>query len=594
MYAQRPKHQHRGIVLLEDPDLAGSYPYDGQYDPLNARTDCFAGLTDAVTPDPTHLYGGIYDKHPQATPFGKLPIPPPAPSSAGTSISNNSGALRSGGPIRLCSRDQLGYMLNWLLIGFFNGSIPALVYPLFGDYLHLEAFQGNGVLALIDFAWNFKFIFSFLTDCTPLNRYRRKPYLMIGWSLLTVFLLIITILSQVEPYRRDGEIVNKEAPTEGLRYVVPFIIISFARIIVIVPSEGIMVEYAQREGLEGRGRTQAITLMVRGVGQAIGKLLVSFGCYSSEYGGTFTASLPLRAVFGLWTALAAAGIAITWFLMSEEQMPTSSQPFRSQIQRVWRIIQQRTTWQIMVFGFFQNAVMSLHYSEREPFFRMRLGGDGMALNNADAVAAIGSVIAAYILSRFFLNTNWRKIMLWSLLITVVLEVPVESITIFDRLPTVAIFGIKDFLVSIPYALIAFMREFVIIEITDPGYEATTFGFITTVQYLAKPFVSMLNNLFATDQDDLADDTSEVRWRIATEMWIIYAVRVVVILSIYTLLPRQKRHALERKLRGNPNLVVPLVIFICVCIVFWTAVTASFLAVIHSTSCLKFAGGKGCL
>ncbi|TMW65437.1 hypothetical protein Poli38472_008079 [Pythium oligandrum] len=631
MHAQVPERQ--GVVLFEDPELRNydqPRQYYGHHEPhkyqghneapsyydqthphahyaYNQPPDYFGphelsnppsdlGRTVSIPTSSYHSYNQQQYQHQYQHQYQpqtfEEPIKPPPISTFGAAASNNS-AFRPGGPVNLFSRPHVGYLLNWLLIGFFNGAIPALVYPLFGVYFNLKAYQGNAIVALLEFGWNFKFIFSFLTDGAPINRRRRKPYLYIGWGILTVLLLVFTLRPQAEPYMRDGVVLNADAESTSMHYVGPLILMSFARIMVITACEGMMVEFAQREGEMERGRTQGITLMTRGIGQVMGIVLIAFGSFGPDFGGSYAHSLPLRATFAIWTVLSFAGLLVTKFLLTEQPVSSSAQPFASQVQRIWRIIQQRTTWQIMLFGFFQNAVMTLSYHEKNAFYRMRLNANTQSLNMSDALGAAGSVFAAYLLIRKWLNTNWRHLMLWSFLLGMILEVPIETLTVFNKLPSNVLFPLKNFLVAIPYSLVAFTREFVIIEITDPGHEAATFGFITTVHYLAKPFATMLNTVIATDQKDLENDTNEMRWQIATELWAVFVLRVVVLLAIARLLPRQKRHALERKLRSDPNLIVPLVLFLCVVAVFCTVVTASVLAVFPSTSCLKFAGGDGC-
>ncbi|TMW65442.1 hypothetical protein Poli38472_008084 [Pythium oligandrum] len=578
--------EHRGVILLEDPDLA-YYDHTG-YASNQGRPTTVTMMSQSSHPVDYSSDSRFFQHR---TP-GVVPKAPPTVASTDTAATGY-GALRPGGPVPLFSKHYVGYLLTWLLIGFFDGGIPALVYPLFGVYLHLEDYQGNAVLALINFAWNFKFIFSFLTDCVPMNRYRRKPYLYFGWIILFGFMLSVMFRGQVDPYMLNGEVVNPNAEADGPRYVVPLIAISFARILVVVPSEGMMVEYAHREGEMIRGRTQTITMIVRSIGQAAGILLVALGCNGPEYGGSFDQSIPLQILFAVWTVLCVAGVVVTWFLVPESQMPTSAQPIRSQMLRVWRIIQQRSTWQIMLFGFFQNAAMSLQFHQKDSFYRLRLSSDTRALNLADAVAMLGTIIGAFLMKQYWTNSSWRKVMLWSFCATVVIGLPIETLTTFKMLPHQSLYLVKDLFVAVGTALIILTRELVIIEITDPGHEATTYGFITTVHYLGKPFVTMLSNLFASDSTDLKKDSEETQWKSATYMWIVFLVRIIVMLAIVRLVPRQKRHALEVKLLGNPSLIVPLVLFLCVVLVFLVVVTSSFLAVIKDTSCLKIAGGRGC-
>jgi hypothetical protein len=105
------------------------------------------------------------------------------------------------------------------------------------------------------------------------------------------------------------------------------------------------------------------------------------------------------------------------------------------------------------------------------------------------------------------------------------------------------------------------------------------------------------NIAATTWDpastDMAADTSAVRWHLTYEFLFKYGVRFALALVACWILPRQKRHLKEVKIRGAPNLIVPVLLFLLVATIFVAAVTSGLLAMFESTMCLPFAGGSGC-
>ncbi|TMW65446.1 hypothetical protein Poli38472_008088 [Pythium oligandrum] len=523
---------------------------------------------------------------------------------AGTSKRNNSadtlpphyGAFRPGGPVPLFTKLYSGLLLNWVIVGFFNGAIPALVYPLFYTFLHYESYQATAVTSLMDFGWYFKFLFGFISDAYSINRKRRKPYMYIGWTVFMGFMIAMACMHQVEPYMKDDEVFNADAPSQGPRYVVPFMISSFAHLLVTVACEGMMIEFAHREGEFERGRTPCIVIMSRFVGETSGSLFVSMMCNSAEYGGTFSFSMPLQWMFALFAVIAFIGILVTRFFLQEELLPAGRQRFATQLRLIWRFIEQRATSEVMISAFFISAALMLSVYEVAAISETWLHATTLTLNLSSIFQNFGYIIAAFATKRWFLNTNWRVTTLVSLTIASLIALPIELLTVFDVVRDSTLWLIKDQLAGIFEAFVWLIRLLIIIEIAEPGYEATTYGLLTTVCNLANAVVRSTYNVImssADPQSEVKADTNEVRWHIATEILVKLIGRLFIVLVVIRMLPRQKRHVREIKILGPPNLVLPIVVFTVICLLFVAAVTSSLLAIFKSTSCLKFAGGPGC-
>ncbi|KAJ0411553.1 hypothetical protein ATCC90586_001148 [Pythium insidiosum] len=507
------------------------------------------------------------------------------------------GAIRPGGPVDLLSRDFFGLLFNWFLVGFFNGSFPALLTPLFITYLHYEDTRADSVLVLFSLGWYVKFVFGFLSDCIPINRQRRKPYMFIGWTLFAGIMLALACIAKVEPYMQDGVVYNAKAPTQGTRYVMPMMLASLAHLLATAACEGMMVELAHREGEYDRGQTQLRTLMARFAGELAGGLFVSLGCQGQEYGGSFAASLPLDWVFGILAFFALLGVLATWFFLTEESIVTSRQRLGSQMRHIWRIIEQRATWQVMAFGFLFTFATTMEVNEKYAIQTHWLRYGSLTQPLAAAIGSAVSVLVSMAISRWMLNSDWRGCLTVSVIGSVLIMLPVRLLTAFDVKRDMYLWVSVE-QVSLAIGMVNWIVPLLLfVEIAEPGYEATCYDLLTTLCNVGGVVMSTTQSLIAAGyskaSQDIEADSSTARWHVATQNIVIAVVTIVLTLAVMPLLPRQKRHLKEIKARGSPNLVIPVVLFVVFLGLFVAAFTSRVLAMFESTACLRFAGGSGC-
>ncbi|KAJ0405706.1 hypothetical protein P43SY_007347 [Pythium insidiosum] len=507
------------------------------------------------------------------------------------------GAIRPGGPTNLFTKDHIGLPLNWVIIGFFNGAIPALVYPLFFYYLNYQGYQADAVLTLFDLAWYFKFIFGFITDTIPINRQRRKPYMYIGWTVFAGFMLAMTVMHKVEPYMKDGEVFNEKARSQGPRYVVPIMISSFAHLLATVSAEGMMIELAHREGEYDRGRTQCIIVACRFLGEFIGSLAVTLACNSPEYGGNFAQSVPLGVIFAVFALVALLGVVVTKLFIREDPVATSRQRFASQMLVIWRFIEQRATWQIMALSFVLTAGTGVQVVELNDILSYWVVPSSLATTLSTPLYRGSTLIAALVVMRWMLNTNWRMSVIVSVLVSKTLMLIIELFTTFDVVRDQYVWLTIDHLTGLIGNIYWLVPLLVAVEVAEPGYEATCYGLFTTLANVANVVTSFTRSItaasFSPAVSDIKSDTSDVRWHVATQILVKFVIAMLTLVLIWRLLPRQKRDLRHLKEEGRPNLVIPTVLFVVFLALFIAAMTSTMLAVFEQTACLRFAGGQGC-
>jgi hypothetical protein len=123
--------------------------------------------------------------------------------------------------------------------------------------------------------WSLKIFVGSLSDCYPIWGYRRKSYVLIGWSIAIALTVVAICLGQ--PYKG----------ADTWKWLLCFSFINMGYIIGDVAMDSMVTDLAQREPLAERGQLQSQIYLVRTVAMSLTAALTSFGFSSVEYGGAF-------------------------------------------------------------------------------------------------------------------------------------------------------------------------------------------------------------------------------------------------------------------------------------------------------------------
>ena len=107
---------------------------------------------------------------------------------------------------------NLGYLMQYWVVGLIYGGLPATIYGFFLGYLSVESYVYSTALQVVTLPWIFKFMLGMLNDCVPLwGGYRRKPYMVIGWAICCGALLLLAFT----PPRLNSHFRVKYIPSSG-------------------------------------------------------------------------------------------------------------------------------------------------------------------------------------------------------------------------------------------------------------------------------------------------------------------------------------------------------------------------------------------
>ncbi|GLD92330.1 hypothetical protein PINS_up000863 [Pythium insidiosum] len=506
-----------------------------------------------------------------------------APSTAPSAAASSNGALRPGAPIELFSSAHCGLLVNYFVCGLVQGIARALIYSYFRFYLRLSDRQQQSAFSLLGFGWCFTFVFGYISDCFPIVRRRRKPLMLLGHALLIALELSVALSKTIEPYFKNGQVFNPDAPRQSYRFIVPLIIGSFGHATLSIATEAMMIEHAHRESEHARGRIQLRMYATRYTGELVSMLAVALCCNSEAYGGDFSFSIPAMKLFGLLSIFSFIGIYATLYHI-EEELTVGRRRLSSHLIAVWRFMEQRATWQITLFGVLHTFCYAYKFPQQETLYESWLSGDVFARKLALAgMSAMHALTFVVLQTDRFRNTSWRQLLTVTVVICTTTNIAVAFLCIFDVVRSETVYLLDLLVFAICNALVWIIRLLCVVEIVEPGYEATCYTIVTAIHNLGPPLATAaattVDKLTGTTRAAIEDDTMEARRGVATSYSVMFVLRLVLGLALLVFLPNQKRATRELKRLGRPNLVVPIVlavVFAVLYIVTWSVIVASTL------------------
>ncbi|RHZ12609.1 hypothetical protein DYB37_010601 [Aphanomyces astaci] len=525
------------------------------------------------------------------------------------------GALVAGGALNMCSREAMGLFSQYAAIGVIYGMIPALNYPIFNVYLQLEGYQTASYSTLVTLGWSFKVFMGMFSDCFPIFGYRRKSWMLIGWTATMICLSVMTFSSLGDPYCNrekaeerksracskpysnasvtDLDLFNISAPDNGSLFIILSMFVSLGYVTAACASDAMVVQYAQREPLAIRGRIQTAIYTVRTLAGIISLVVTGFGLNGTNYNGSFSFSMAPNVPYAICLIPCVIVVLTTLFIVQETKTPAT--PFKVWVGHFWDLLQKRVMWQICAFRFINNMFQSIGSTAGSPM--SSIWADVEPLNDSLS-AIIGNAIFSFILvavAKWGLHWNWR----WTIAIASVGVILVDGfvifMTIWDVVRNQWFYTGVALADNIPGGVRFIVATYCAVEIADVGNEGATYGLVTTVSNLASPFASVLykyvDSYLTLSQDDLMRDTTAVRWDVTYSYFIAFGCKLFALTWLW-MLPPQRPEMQELKKKGGKSKLagVILIVIFTSCLAF--SVTSSIMSIFPSTKCYRIAGGNG--
>ncbi|KAF0708700.1 Aste57867_6254 [Aphanomyces stellatus] len=522
------------------------------------------------------------------------------------------GALTDGGALPLLSREAMGLFMQYAAIGVIYGLIPALSYSIFQVYLNLEGYQVASYGVLVIIGWSYKVFFGAISDCFPIFGYRRKPYMLLGWTITMICLAIMAFSSLGDPYcdrlktsycgtplakvpKDQLQYFNTDAPNQGTKFIMLSMIVSFGYVMADCAADAMVVEYAQREPLAIRGRVQTAIYTVRTLTGILALCITGFGLNGKQYNGSFSFSMAPNVPYGLCLIPCVLVVISTLVLVVEK--PTKGTPAREYVGKFWHLLQQRVMWQILGFRFVVSGFQAIGATPGSPISAYWAKVEPL---NDSLSQIIGNLIYASVLvamGKYGLTWNWRYCIALGTVGVVLIDGTVNFLTIWDVVRNQWFFTGAALADNIPGGIRFIVSSYCAVEIADVGTEGAVYGLVTTIQNLMAPFGSVIykyiDSYFDVSTNFIKADTTHVRWQVSYVYLISYGCKLFSLVGLL-LLPPQKGPMQELKRNGGKSNLAGVLVILGFLATLAFATTSNIMAIFPTTRCYRIAGGNGVL
>ncbi|KAL0587657.1 hypothetical protein ABG067_002676 [Albugo candida] len=509
----------------------------------------------------------------------------------------------------ILDQKSFGLLIQYAAIGFIDSVLPATIYPFLQNYLNAEGSTILTARVLIQLPWAFKVFYGMLSDCFPLLGYRHRPYILIGWIVCLLGLIIISSIPNQEPYYSVTEYrrvrpeyytpkivstFNRDASAQGTKYVLLMMMCAFGYLLSDVCADGLMVKIAQREPEARRGKSQALVYIIRTIFGIIGMALVGFGLNSEDYGGTFDFSIGFSKLMQIVTILLCPVLPLTWFLIQEEKHVAP--PFRVYIMSLWKMIQRRVVYQVICHQFFSGLFSSITCTASAPIQSIYAKVEPINEKVFEVLGSLVFALAISMTSKYGLQWNWRYIIIISVLSSIGLDMIPTFLTIWNVVRNQWFWLGVPIVLSLPQGISFIVSAFVSVELAEPPNEAAIYGLMTTVNNLSAPFGASLTKLidkqWNLSNERIKTDTRAVRMDVTKAYLLMYTMSALSLVFL-RFLPKQKEETQHLKRFGGSSRLCGILTLLYLIIALLWAIVANILSIFPSTSCLIIAGGNGC-
>ncbi|KAJ0394913.1 hypothetical protein P43SY_009101 [Pythium insidiosum] len=522
------------------------------------------------------------------------------------------GALREGGAPNLFSREYIGVVTQYAAVGLIDAVLPATIYPFLQNYLNVEGKTYLTASTLVALPWSFKVFYGILSDCVPIFGYRRRPYMILGWSICIAMLFIMSFMPVGDPfwkYPDDASIdpethpedyaeararANFAAPGKGGKYVFIMMLSAFGYLMSDVCADGVVVELAQREPLAVRGTTQATIYGTRTAFNIVGQLIVGFAFNGHQYGGNFDFSLSFTTLMLILAFCMVPMIFVTWFFIKEEKHEPML--FKPYVAELWRLVQLRAVYQVIFYQFFSNVFSAMSYTPASLVQRYLVHVTPINNTLSGILGNLTFLAGITITGKYGLHWNWRMIIVVTGVGVIALDSITTMITIWDVFRSQWLWLGLPIAIQVPAGISFLISTFVVVELAGEGNEGACYGLLTTVSNLAQPFAASLTKIIDRNWDfsdeRIQRDTHDVRMDITWAVLIMYVSSIVSWGFLYFLPPQKEATQKLKREGGSSRVLGAITVFYISFALVWSVMT-NIMGIFDSTSCLIIAGGDGC-
>ncbi|OWZ08910.1 hypothetical protein PHMEG_00018473 [Phytophthora megakarya] len=520
------------------------------------------------------------------------------------------GSLRPPkGSVSAFSWENLGMLTHIAAVGIVYGTVSGVIYSVLNNYLHMSATLVATATALVTFPRALRLFTGMLTDTCPIFGYRRRPYMIIGWSLSFVSCLLMAALPLGEPYYTDASLsdiatvdmtpeqlatLNTDAPNRGIKLIILMMLANFGTVLAYSGFNGALMDVSQREPEATRGTVIANVNITRYVFNIFSSFMTDIGLNSVDYGGTFSWTMGFNAIMWICAAASLITLPFSWYCIQEVKGERAQM---SAFKFLYDIFQDRVIYRYAAYRFFYNVCSQITVTASNVIQSNWAHVEPLNSGIASMLTSILTMSGVFLIKKQGLQWNWRYIIITCQIFVVIIDAFPTLLTIWDVYRSQWFWLGVPLVGEVPTAAGDYVTQLFMIEIEDQkGFEATLLGIGVTTQSVGTPFATVItksiDGYFDIERTFIEQDNDYVRSQVTYTYLIAYAFNLLSVVFVLWL-PKQKDdvHRMQHEKRKSKFWGILTISYLLLSLA-WTLMT-NILSLFDSTSCLRIAGGTGC-
>ncbi|CEG42066.1 Major facilitator superfamily domain, general substrate transporter [Plasmopara halstedii] len=496
-------------------------------------------------------------------------------------------SLRKGGAVNFFSRYCIGLVAATFSSTFSVGCLYSAIQPMLQRHVNFTTNQIAASERLTSMPLILSFVFGLLSDCYPIMGSRRKGYTLVG---LVTAVVSIWILAALNAYAASYE-TGKAGVGIAVLVILFGALTSLGNILMYVSTHTRVIELAQREPLGLRGSILATYLIFRCIVYIITDLCIHFSRVSATANSAHQTTTLI--VFGVIIALPMPLIIHYW----DEKCYSLSTSVKCRSQILWKIMQQKASWSILLFLCFFTLFNQISFSGPVLVISVWAGANEDSFLMQQSMYYGAMIVTMFVWRSYFMNRSWRAFYLACPVLLIVPQLIVSILVSQDIVRNRVFYRIMTLFSSVS-AAIGWLGSIVpLTEIVHEGSEGAIVGLSLSFYFLVMIFVQTNSvGLFEGsnfyDVNEVAADTHEGRQGVLKSLMLNYGLNAMSIIGLY-FLPRQKLDTQQLRCYGGYTKCASSAIVTFAVILFIYSFVVTIMTFIPEKACLRLIGGTGC-
>eukprot|EP01038_Epipyxis_sp_PR26KG_P011220 gene11220-15055_t len=439
-------------------------------------------------------------------------------------------------------------------IAYYILTTPLSIYLI--STLDISTSQYNAYATLISLPWSFKFLFGIISDGVPIIGYRRKSWMVLGWSTYILFSFILST------YAKPGFIL-----ITCLQFIM-----TISYIQADVCHDALCVERAKFEFEEIKGNIQTAGYTLRSTGFVIGAILATLLYNSSSWGW----GLTISQIFLLTSLIPLTNLMPFLWNLEEMECSVNLPSFSDIVNNVWDTLQLKAVWYPMIF-LYTYEVMQIPNAAWTNFLVDGLDFTDFELGLMSIAAALLYWFGMIIFKTFFFNSSWRMIYFFTTTVNFVFSIGqvllVLRLNKYLGIPDL-VFAVGDNGVTYFLTAVNLMPSCIMFAmLCREGSEGVTYALLTTILNLGGSLSSAigtaLSNIWDVSNDTLkaGDFSGVLKLTILTSCLQLSPMLLVFILPDTRAEQQRLRDSGEKNWKGGFTLFIVLTLSLIITVTY---------------------------